>query len=157
MTRDRLPHGGFAALVPELDVFDLGRSLAFWCDALDFSVVYSRPEDGFAYLEREGAQVMLNRVNGNWSVGDLKRPLGRGLNLQITVAALVPVLERLAAQDWPLFRDVHDAWYRVGDVEAGLRQVLVQDPDGYLVRLCETLGVRPIGPSFSPDAPASSP
>jgi len=154
MSADRLPMGGFAALVPELDVFDLERSLNFWRDGLGFVVAYARPEAGFVYLEREGAQVMLNRVNGNWSVGPLEPPLGRGLNLQITVTSLAPVLTSLAALDWPLFRGVHDAWYRAGSVESGLRQVLVQDPDGYLVRLCESLGTRP---GVSPGGPGSSP
>jgi len=43
-----------------------------------------------------------------------------------------------------LFRDVEDAWYRAGDVEAGQRQFIVQDPDGYLVRLVQRLGERPV-------------
>jgi len=41
---DRLPEGGVAALVPELDVFDLDRSLAFWCGGLGFAKAYARPE-----------------------------------------------------------------------------------------------------------------
>jgi hypothetical protein len=97
---------------------------------------------------------MLNRVNGNWCVGPLERPLGRGLNLQITVATLAPVLAGLAALDWPLFRDVHEVWYRAGAIEVGVRQGLVQDPDGYLVRVCESLGTRPV---FNPGVPVSSP
>jgi len=153
MSGGRLPEGGFAGLVPELDVFDLERSLAFWCGGLGFVVAFDRPEAGFAYLERAGAQVMLNRINGNWSVGPLEPPLGRGLNLQFTVATLAPVLDGLAGLDWPLFRGVHDAWYRAGVVEVGVRQVLVQDPDGYLLRFCESLGTR----SVNPGAPASSP
>ncbi|MCJ2083675.1 bleomycin resistance protein [Methylobacterium sp. J-090] len=157
MTTDRLPEGGFAGLVPELDVFDLERSLKFWCGGLGFVVAYARPEAGFAYLERDGVQVMLNRVNGNWSVGALEPPLGRGLNLQITVATLEPVLVGLAAGGSPLFRGVHDAWYRAGSVEIGLRQVLVQDPDGYLLRLCEALGTRSVDPVLNLGGPASSP
>ncbi len=154
MTGDRLPAGGFAALVPELDVLDLDRSLAFWCRGLGFTVAYARSEAGFAYLERQGAQVMLNRVNGNWSVGPLEPPLGRGLNLQIAVAPLAPVLVSLAALDWPLFRGVHEAWYRVGAREVGFRQALAQDPDGYLVCVCESLGTRD---GLNPGVPGSSP
>ncbi|WP_338011538.1 VOC family protein [Methylobacterium sp. Leaf106] len=81
MTGDRLPHGGFSPLAPELDVHDLPASLAFWCGTLGFTVAYSRPENGFAYLERGGAQVMLNVANGNWLTGALEPPLGRGINL----------------------------------------------------------------------------
>src|SRR5271167_5024715 len=47
-----LPVGGFAPMVPELDVLDLEASLGFWCGILGFTVAYDRPERGFAYLER---------------------------------------------------------------------------------------------------------
>lgn len=143
---ERLPEGGFAALVPELDVFDLDTSLRFWCDGLGFVVAYSRAKSGFAYLEREGAQVMLNRINGNWETGPLERPLGRGLNFQFAVRAVAPILSRLDALGWPLFRPLHDAWYRAGTREVGCRQFLVQDPNGYLLRFSESLGDRAVSP-----------
>lgn len=143
----RLPEGGFAQLVPELDVGDLDASLDFWCDLLGFSVAYARPESGFAFLERECAQIMLNVVNGNWITGPLDRPFGRGINIQFTVGAVAPILSRLQARPWPLFRPPHEAWYRVGLTETGLLQFLVQDPDGYLLRFAETLGTRPLSPA----------
>jgi catechol 2,3-dioxygenase-like lactoylglutathione lyase family enzyme len=46
----RFPTGGFAPLVPELSVFDLARSKAFWCDVLGFEVAYQRTEHEFLYL-----------------------------------------------------------------------------------------------------------
>ncbi|MCJ2129670.1 bleomycin resistance protein [Methylobacterium sp. E-045] len=146
MTGDGLPAGGFNPLVPELDVRDLPASLAFWCGTLGFSVAYARPENGFAYLERGGAQVMLNVVNGNWRTGDLEPPLGRGINLQITIDAVDPILAALDAASWPLFRPAHEAWCRVGEEEEGLRQFLVQDPNGYLLRFAESLGRRRLSP-----------
>lgn len=139
MTAEREPEGGFAPLAPELDVTDLDVSLRFWCGVLGFRISYARPEDGFAYLEREGAQVMLCRRNGNWETAPTEHPFGRGLNLQIAVAALDPLLERLAAVRWPLFREAHAARYRVGDGAVFLRQFLVQDPDGYLLRFAERM------------------
>lgn len=142
-TADREPEGGFAPLAPELDVTDLDASLRFWCGVLGFRVSYARPEDGFAYLERAGAQVMLCRRNGNWDTAPLERPFGRGLNLQIAVAALDPLLELLRAAGWPLFREPHAARYRVGDRAVFLRQFLVQDPDGYLLRFSERLPPQP--------------
>jgi catechol 2,3-dioxygenase-like lactoylglutathione lyase family enzyme len=39
----------WAALVPELLVTDLDRSLAFYVDLCGFRIRISRPEDGFAY------------------------------------------------------------------------------------------------------------
>ena len=138
-----LPAGGFAALTPELDVLDLPRSLDFWTRVLGFRIAYQRPENGFAYLEREGAQVMLCAANGSWDTAPLEKPLGRGVNFQIEVANVSPLLAALAAEPWPLFRPLHDAWYRAGAAEVGCRQFLVQDPDGYLLRFSQPLGQRP--------------
>lgn len=70
------PASGWAALVPELLVNDLTASLAFWCGPLGFRIAYDRPAAGFAYLEREGAQLMLCRRNGRWETGDMRQPLG---------------------------------------------------------------------------------
>lgn len=139
---DQKPQGGFNALVPELDVFDLAASRQFWCETLRFSVAYERPENGFCFLEHHGAQVMLKQHNGKWEVAAFERPLGRGINLQIFVANVEAKLQALDAAKWPLFEEAHDAWYRVGDKEVGSRQFLVQDPDGYLLRFAQDLGER---------------
>lgn len=133
-------------LVPELIITALGSSLDFWVQQLGFSIAYQRPEEGFAYLDLNGAQIMLEQYDssaGQWLTAPLQRPFGRGINLQIDVPAVAPILQRLAVCAWPLFKGVEDAWYRAGDVEAGQRQFIVQDPDGYLVRLVERLGERP--------------
>lgn len=136
-----------AKLVPELVVADLEASLRFWCDLIGFSVAYDRPEAGFAYLNLEGAQVMLEQrsiAEDQWVTGLLEAPLGRGINFQIEVPALQPTLERLAGAGWPLFAEPEEAWYRAGEVELGQRQFLVMDPDGYLLRLAEDIGERPV-------------
>jgi len=44
---------------------------------------------------------------------------------------------------WPLYEQPREKWYRVGDAERGLRQLLVQDPDGYLIMFGQSLGSRP--------------
>jgi len=137
----QLPAGGFNPLVPEFDVFDLAQSLRFWCEGLGFDIAYER--EGFAYLEREGAQVMLSHMNGNWMTGSLEAPLGRGINFQFIVAKLAPLVERLRELSWPLFREPHESWYRTGECESGDFQFLVQDPNGYLLRFSESLGQRP--------------
>jgi catechol 2,3-dioxygenase-like lactoylglutathione lyase family enzyme len=94
---DRPPTGGFAPLVPELTVLDLAASLRFWRDVLGFEIAYQRPEHSFVYLEREGAQVMLDLYHGAWETGPLEKPLGRGINLMISVADLGPLLDSLTA------------------------------------------------------------
>ena len=52
------PRDGWAAVVPELSVADIGKSLSFWCDLLGFDVAYDRPDARFAYLVRGHLQVM---------------------------------------------------------------------------------------------------
>ncbi|WGD51732.1 VOC family protein [Bradyrhizobium sp. CB1650] len=139
---NRLPTGGFARLVPEIDVFDLVRSKTFWCDILGFQIAYQRPENLFMYIELQGAQVMLKQRNGNWETGPLEQPLGRGINFQIFVGSVAPLIDALMLHGWALFRECHDPWYRIGGEERGNRQFLVQDPDGYLLRFAQDLGVR---------------
>lgn len=132
-------------LVPELTVTDLSKSLEFWVSFLGFEVAYQRLEEGFAYLDLDGVQVMLEQVDplaNQWQTGALERPFGRGMNLQIDVAAVLPLLQRLDEAAYPLFKACKDVWYRAGEVEVGQREFLVQDPDGYLVRLVERLGER---------------
>ena len=41
-----------------------------------------------------------------------------------------------------------EKWYAAGSVETGVRQFLVQDPDGYLVRLAEELALDRRGADF---------
>lgn len=133
-------------LVPELTVTALGTSLSFWVTQLGFDIAYQRIEEGFAYLDLHGAHIMLEQYDpqaGQWLTGPLEKPLGRGINLQVDVPAVAPILQRLKVAGWPLFRDVEDVWYRANEVEVGQRQFLLQDPDGYLVRLVERLGERP--------------
>lgn len=132
-------------LVPELMVTDLNASLEFWVSWVGFTVAYQRLEEGFAYLDLNGAQVMLEQIDtraNQWQTAALDLPLGRGMNLQIDVAAVGPVIERLDAVAYPVFTPCKDVWYRAGEVEVGQREFLVQDPDGYLVRLVERLGER---------------
>ncbi|NGM22166.1 VOC family protein [Roseomonas stagni] len=136
----------YAKLVPELLVSDLEASLRFWGGLCGFETAYDRPEDGFAYLHRDGVQVMLEeafRPGRRWITGPLERPFGRGINLQIELPAIAPVLAALEAASWPLYLAPEEKWYRAGDREAGVRQFIVQDPDGYLLRFQQSLGMRP--------------
>lgn len=136
-----------ARLVPELLVTDLAASLRFWRDLCGFVVLFDRPDEGFAYLDRDGAELMLEeRGRGrNWLTGPLETPLGRGVNFQVSVAAIEPILAALARVSWPLFMERERKWYRTGAVTTGVHQFLVQDPDGYLVRFSARIGERAPG------------
>ena len=131
------------AVVPELTVFDYQVSLDFYTRLLGFSVCYTREEPRFAYLELEAVQLMIEEWHPlGWHTGELVRPYGRGINLQLELADVEPQRTRLLAAGTALFRPVEDAWYEADGVLHGQRQLLVQDPDGYLLRLCQVLGER---------------
>ncbi|MGR3485244.1 MAG: bleomycin resistance protein [Paracoccaceae bacterium] len=136
----------WAPLVPELGVTDVEVSLPFYRDLLGFEVAYERPQEGFAYLHRDGAELMLDQVGLDRTFlardAPLVPPFGRGMNLQIAVRALDPILEALADAGIPLHLAPEQAWYRAGKVEHGMRQCVVADPDGYLLRLAEGIGTR---------------
>ena len=138
----------WAKLVPELLVSDIKRSLRFWHDICGFSVAFDRLFEGFVYLDLGGAQVMLEERgrNRNWITAPLEPPLGRGVNFEIVVPALAPILQSLVSAEWPLYMDPEEKWYRTGPVETGMHQFLVQDPDGYLLRFAARLGRRPAPP-----------
>jgi catechol 2,3-dioxygenase-like lactoylglutathione lyase family enzyme len=135
-----------AALVPELLVSDIAKSLRFWRDVCGFTVLFDRPNEGFAYLDLDGAQIMLDEIGKtrDWVTGPLENPFGRGMNLFVRVEAIEPILASLAHAGWPLFLEPERKWYRAGDVENGVHQFLVQDPDGYLIRFAADIGERPM-------------
>ena len=124
------------ALVPELLVTDLDRSIDFWCAVCGFVVRYSRPEERFAYLELGSAHVMLEEVGAgrNWITGPLNLPLGRGINFQITVLDADRVAHDISAAGTDLLLQPETKQYRIGQSVTAVRQFLVLDPDGYLLR-----------------------
>jgi len=139
------PNTGWSKLVCELLVGDIRASLDFWTKLLGFRVAYQRPEQGFAYLERpEGGQIMLCQRSGNWETGALERPFGRGVMFQISVDRLADTIAALASVQWPIHTGPREVWRRYGDREGSKFEIVVQDPDGYLVMIAENLGERPL-------------
>ncbi len=135
------------ALVPELYVADFDRSIAFYRDLLGFEVVYIRVEERFAFIAREGAQLMLEQSldpERTWIAGDLAHPYGRGINLQIRVSNIEALRVVLEDAGVLFFLQLEDRWYRRGDELTGNRQFVVQDPDGYLLRFYQDLGSKPV-------------
>ena len=146
MDYGRLPKGGFAKLVSELLVEDLRESLFFWREVLGFEIAYQRPEQKFAYLERpEGAQIMLcERSEGRWETASMEKPYGRGVIFQIYIDSIDPIVERLQDLQVSIYGGPREVWRRYGDREGGKREVMVLDPNGYLIMLAEDLGERPL-------------
>ena len=136
------------ALVPELSVRNAEASRAFYCGLLGFRCLYDRPDEGFACLTLGGARLMIDQLGlgRDFDPGLIMTPppYGRGVNLQILVPDLGAILSRLARAGWGLTLPPEERWYRCGAVDCGNRQIVVADPDGYLLRLFEDLGERPV-------------
>jgi len=136
-------------VVPELICSDIERSLTFYCDLLGFRVRYARSEERFAFLEREGAELMLeqpSRQDRLWPRAALTHPYGRGINLEIGVKDAERLHVQVAAAGIALFLPLETRWYRRAQDEIGVTQFAIQDPDGYLLRFSQALGNRSLEP-----------
>ncbi len=128
-------------MVPELTVIDFNTSLTFYTEILGFSVRNQRKNPNFAYLEQEKVQIMIEQfhVNG-WNVAELSPPFGRGVNFQIELSDIEPVLVRINNAQIKLYRDPKESWYDTGKNLSGQKEFLIQDPDGYMLRFTQYLG-----------------
>ena len=129
----------FNKLVPELSVLDINVSKQFYTDVLGFSVEYERKEDKFAFLSLGEAQLMINQINGHWETGKLEYPFGRGINFQIDIDNIDIFVSRVKDMGIIPFKDIFVSRYKCDDVTYVEKEVLIQDPDGYLLRFSETL------------------
>ena len=132
----------WAPLIPELVVSDFEASLVFWTEVLGFEVMYRRSAPDFVMLRLGRAQVMLEvRNQSSWVTGGLARPLGRGINLEIEHADPAALTARLGARGITPFRSLQETRYLVDGVETIQLAVLVQDPDGYLLRFARDVTI----------------
>lgn len=134
------------AIIPEFAISNFARSLDFYTHLLGFELDYARTEEGFAMLKMGDGRLMIDEIGQGRTFDDghlpMGYPFGKGVNLQVKVNAVAPILKRLNAHDIPLYLPLEEKWYRVADKEHGNRQFVVADPDGYLLRLYESLGAR---------------
>ena len=134
------------SLIPELDVSDLPRSLDFYVGLVGFRIVFERPEERFVYLALNDAHIMLEEAAGpgrRFTTGRLEHPYGRGVNFQIRVDDAALLHARIVDAGVVPYIPLEERWYRRDRIETGLRQFVVADPDGYLMRFYTDLGQRP--------------
>lgn len=130
----------FNALIPELSVTDIEKSKWFYIELLGFKLEYEREDDKFIFVSlEEETQMMLEEINGHWDTGELKYPFGRGINFQIDIEDVQPVIDRLRKQNIPLFREPTVSKYKSNDTTFIQKEFLVQDPDGYLLRFSQEM------------------
>lgn len=135
----------FNRLIPELLVSSIEASKVFYVKQLGFTIEYERREDDFALISYEGSQFMLEQDHAiAWITGELGSIRGRGINFQIEVDCLDTVIAKIETNDLPYFRKPEEQWYRINTIEEGVKELLIQDPDGYLLRFQQYLGEREV-------------
>ena len=132
------------SLIPELSISNFEKSIEFYTKILRFTIDYQREEEGFAFLSLGKSQIMIDQIGKGrtWKTDKFEYPLGRGVNFQIEVSKIEPLLQNLKKNKVKLFLEPEDKWYRKKGKQVGNRQFLVQDPDGYLLRFFEDLGTK---------------
>ena len=129
-------------VVPWLYCSDLDRSLGFYRDVLGFQLRGARPEEKSAYIEHHGARIMLQEATaGSLLLPDLEHPFGRGVHLLIATSNVDALhMEVLNKASHPaVYADPRNRWYRIGEGMEGHREIVLQDPDGYLLRFYQRL------------------
>lgn len=128
-------------MVPELTVTDFERSLHFYVDIVGFSIRIRRHTPEFAYLCMNDVQLMIEQWHPEgWNIGEFEWPLGRGINFQIEVDNVDSLSGRFESSQVALYRPVKEHCYHTNEGEEWQRELLVQDPDGYLLRFSQYLG-----------------
>jgi len=123
----------FNSLIPELSVTNIEKSIEFYLN-LGFKIMYERKEDKFCFLYLEDNQIMIEEINNNWNVGEMKYPFGNGINISMTVSDIDSFYENIISKKFVLFRKIKTSKYRVDDIIYEDKEFLLQDPDGYLLR-----------------------
>ncbi len=123
----------FNSLIPELSVTNIEKSKEFYLN-LCFKIMYERKEDKFCFLYLEDNQIMIEEINNNWNVGEMKYPFGNGINISMTVSDIDSFYEKIISKKIVLFRKIKTSKYRVDDIIYEDKEFLLQDPDGYLLR-----------------------
>ena len=131
-------------LKPELCCTNLEKSLAFYVGVLGFKILYRREEEKFAFLEKGNAQIMLEEigVGRNWITGKLEHPFGRGINFQIEVEDVAELYKTIQQNNIEIFMPMEEKWYGKNSNIVGNKQFITQDPDGYLLRFYQDLGIK---------------
>jgi len=129
----------FNGLIPELSVSDITVSKEFYIGILGFRLEYERTADRFAFVSFGEAQIMLEEINGHWNTGTLEYPFGRGANFQIAAQDVLCISERIKEHGIALFKDVFESYYEGSGTMIIEKEILVKDPDGYLLRFSQTI------------------
>ena len=135
----------FNSLLPELYISNFETSLHFYVDIIGFKLEYKRDNPKFGFLSYQGSQLMIQElVSGEKESEKMDQPFGRGINFQIEARSVQAIVDSLNKNNYAVKRGIKDNWYRENNILHGCREILVTDPDGYLLRFSEDLGEKSI-------------
>lgn len=131
----------FNKLIPELSITNIEKSLEFY-KTLGFKIEYERKENKFVFLSLGEIQFMIQEISecDKWEVAPLVYPFGNGINFQLEVEDAETIYDKLKNNNYKIIFDMEENWYRKDNKLLGNKEFLVQDPDGYLLRISEDLG-----------------
>jgi len=118
----------------ELFPAELDRSIAFYLDALGFTLEKDDRPAGIPYVAVRRDEVRIGLLGSPGTTGDRRPPFGVEIVLEVddvvsernrVVAAGVPLVDDLQRRSW------------------GLTDFRILDPDGYFLRLTERAAPRP--------------
>jgi catechol 2,3-dioxygenase-like lactoylglutathione lyase family enzyme len=128
-----MPHE-LKKLTPNLVVSSVERSLAFYRDALGFTLTATVPDASpyvFAIVQSGGVEVFLNAPGP--AIAEYpafaNRPIGGTLTLYIEVQGIKTLYETLRARV-PIVSPLEKKFY-------GVTEFVTEDPDGYLITFGE--------------------
>ena len=135
----------FNPILPELYISDFEISLHFYIDILGFKLEYKRDNPKFGFLSYQGSQLMIQELaSGEKELKKMDQPFGRGINFQIEAKNIQAIVDSLSKNNYAMKRGIKDNWYRENNILHGCREILVMDPDGYLLRFSEDLGEKSV-------------
>jgi uncharacterized glyoxalase superfamily protein PhnB len=126
----------YKSITPNLIVSDVERSLSFYRDALDFSIVETVPQQApfvFVMLVRDGINLFLNAKETAQEAG-MTIEVGRGgVALYIIVDGIGGLWKEMQARV-PIAMALKTQFY-------GMTEFSVTDPDGYYITFAERVEV----------------
>lgn len=126
----------FNKTIPELSVFDINKSKNFYLNVLGAKIEYERQEDKFVFLSLKENQLMLEEIHDNgWNIGELTYPLGQGINISLEIKNVDSIYQRVKEHNITLYRDMKISHYTGANEIIKQKEFLLQDPNGYLLRL----------------------
>lgn len=128
----------FAIVAPEFFVRDVDASIAFYVDALGFTLVRAEPEEGaphnFAVVARGNVEFMFahEAFLGSEMRAALSHPRASGVDIRVMVDDVDDVYARARERGANILHHVKDQMY-------GLRDFIVADPDGFRIRFAQRI------------------